>query len=117
MKNPAGKECSYFYGDYFRGRNKEECRLLDQAGLTWNPGLCSQCPIPDIQVANSCENMQFKPTLQRPLFFLKPQLQIDVYCKKYHLDVKQPRIGCGNCHELPEAFIVIPNDPDTPSRS
>ena len=32
MKTPAGTECKYFYGDYYRGRNHEECRLL---GAAW----------------------------------------------------------------------------------
>ena len=31
MRTPAGKECQYFYGDYYRGRNQEECRLLSDA--------------------------------------------------------------------------------------
>ena len=28
MQTPAGQECRYFYGDYYRGRNHEECRLI-----------------------------------------------------------------------------------------
>ena len=27
MNKPVN--CRYFYGDYFRGKNKEECRLLE----------------------------------------------------------------------------------------
>ena len=37
MKTPAGKECKFFYGDYYRGRQHEECRLLKDHGLSWTP--------------------------------------------------------------------------------
>jgi len=44
MKTPAGKECPHFYGDYYRGRNTEECRLLKAQGEHWTRDLCTACP-------------------------------------------------------------------------
>ena len=35
MRTPAGKECKYFYGNYFRGRKTEECRLLRESAQSW----------------------------------------------------------------------------------
>ena len=55
MRTPAGTECPYFYGDYFRGRNVEECRLLKAAGQRWTRDLCKTCPVPGIARANACE--------------------------------------------------------------
>ena len=67
MKTPAGTECPHFYGDYFRGRNVEECRLLKAAGERWTRDLCKTCPVPGIARANACEFMKLKPTVARPI--------------------------------------------------
>ena len=32
MRTPAGTECPYYYADYYRGRSKQECRLIDRLG-------------------------------------------------------------------------------------
>ncbi len=90
MRTPAGKECRYFYGDYFRGRNIEECRLLKDASppLSWKPGLCSTCPVPEFLLANACPNLVFQPRLGRSFPFLKQE------------------VGCGECHALPPEFLT-----------
>jgi len=108
MKNPAGVECHYFFGDYFRGRNREECRLLKSANppINWDPKFCDNCPVPPIRRANSCEDMQLKPALKRPLPLMPKRVQITAYCRKTHQDVAEPHIGCGECHKLPEVFLA-----------
>jgi len=113
MITPAGKECKYFYGDYYRGRNVEECRLLGDRGLDWAAYLCKECPVPDILNANSCEHQRLTPALERPIFFMRPQVRITAYCTKAERSVDEPRIGCGLCHpDLPE-FVISPDEPDT----
>ena len=112
MRTPAGKECSFFYGDYFRGRKNEECRLLKDADLSWSAYMCQQCPVPDIEQANSCENMRFTPRLERPLLVFKPQVKISTYCVKCECNVDEPRVGCGQCHPLLNVFVVGADDPD-----
>lgn len=106
MKTPAGKECAYFYGDYYRGRQREECRLLGSATppLTWKPYLCSQCPVPDILRDNACSHMILEPTLQRTLPFFKFQVSVRVFCVKSQKGDFDPHIGCGQCHPLPAEF-------------
>jgi len=107
MKTPAGKECPHFYGDYFRGRNAEECRLLKSAGEAWTRDLCSTCPVPAISQANACEFMQLRAKVARPLSaaFLR-RVQVQAYCEKSDTNVKEPYIGCGECHSLPFKFEV-----------
>jgi len=106
MRTPAGKECSYFYGDYFRGRSHEECRLLDSAypPLPWNPGLCMDCPVPEIQMANACTFMVLEPSLVRPFPFMKQQVRVKTFCSKTERKGFDPHIGCGECHPFPEVF-------------
>ena len=102
MKTPAGRECPHFYGDYFRGRNVEECRLLLAHGQTWTPNLCSTCPVPDIARANSCQHMKLKAVVARPLAALfQRRVQVSAFCDKSGRSVAEPQVGCGECHALP----------------
>lgn len=111
MRTPAGKECRFFYGDYHRGREQEECRLLGQASppLAWQPELCFNCPVPGILLANACEHMVLKPRLGRTLL-LKRVVQVRTYCAKTQQADFDPHLGCGECHHLPFVFRESPRD-------
>jgi hypothetical protein len=106
MRTPAGFECPYFYGDYFRGRSQEECRLIGDVPPphNWTPDTCKYCPVPGIQRANSCPNMKLEAEVKRPFFVLKRQVSVRAYCTKTQKNVKEPEIGCGQCHPLPDIF-------------
>lgn len=107
MKTPAGRECPHFYGDYYRGRNVEECRLLDAQGQAWTPDLCKTCPVPDITRANSCQFMKLKVKVGRPITAVfQRRVQVVAFCEKSERDVAEPEIGCGDCHALPFTFEV-----------
>ncbi len=107
MRTPAGKECKYFYGDYFRGRNTEECRLLNAAHQRWTRDLCKTCPVPSILQANACEFLQLHGAVTRPAGALfQRRVQITAYCEKVHRAVGEPHIGCGECHPLPAEFAT-----------
>ncbi len=107
MRTPTGIDCPYFYGDYFRGRSVEECRLLKAANQTWTADLCKTCPVPAVARANACENLQLRAKVARPFHaaFMR-RVQISAYCHKSRRDVPEPHIGCGECHPLPPPFEV-----------
>jgi hypothetical protein len=101
MRTPAGIECKYFYGDYFRGRNLEECRLLKASSQKWIPNLCRTCPVPSITRANACENMVLSAKVSKSASKLfKQRVQVTAFCTKTNKDVKEPHIGCGDCHPI-----------------
>lgn len=106
MKTPAGKECSYFYGNYFRGAHQEECRLIGRQNppLGWAPDLCNKCPVPEIQRANACSFMILTAEVKRGVLGLSRKVVVHAYCKKVHDFVENPIIGCGHCHDLPAEF-------------
>ncbi len=105
MRTPAGKECKYFYGDYFRGRNTEECRLLKASRQRWSRDLCQTCPVPGILQANACEFLQLHGEVTRPASALfQRRVHITAYCEKVQRAVAEPHIGCGECHPLPAEF-------------
>jgi hypothetical protein len=114
MRTPAGKECRYFYGNYFRGRETEECRLLDSANppLRWKKDLCFTCPVPAILRANACPNLILEPKLVRSFPFLKQKVDIKAYCVKTMREGFDPYIGCGECHPVPSIFERESDDPD-----
>lgn len=109
MRTPAGFECHHFYGDYYRGREREECRLLQfsQPPQPWTADLCETCPVPGILRANACKNMQLNAEVTRLVFDLfKRRVRISAFCDKTQRAVAQPEIGCGECHPLPPIFEV-----------
>ena len=106
MRTPAGKECQYFYGDYYRGRSREECRLLASVSppLNWSRDLCNNCPVPDILRANACQEMLLQPRIERPFPFIKRQVSVQAFCSRSGRSGFDPHIGCGECHNLPPVF-------------
>ncbi|MDW8227252.1 MAG: hypothetical protein RMJ60_05585 [Anaerolineales bacterium] len=104
MKTPAGFDCKYFYGDYFRGRNLEECRLL---GAAWEPRLCRVCPVPSIDRANACPSMRLQATVVRPLTAaFQKRVRVTTFCEKTSRTGFDPYTGCGDCHSLPSLFTL-----------
>jgi len=101
MRTPAGTECRYFYGNYYRGRHTEECRLIAQ---DWKPEMCKSCPVPGILRANSCPTMVLEGVVKRGFLGLGRQVKITAYCTKSAQVVAEPQVGCGQCHPLPPVF-------------
>lgn len=106
MRTPDGIECPYFYGDYYRGRHKEECRLLSASenARTWSPVLCKTCPVPGITRANACPNMVLHAEVGRVFLFFGKQIKVKAVCRLDHAPIKEPHVGCGRCHPLPPEF-------------
>jgi len=70
VRTPSGVECEFYFADYYRGREWEECRLLARSPdrAQWTPKLCATCPVP-------------------------------AYCTLSGQPVAEPMVGCGRCHE------------------
>ena len=101
MRTPAGQECRYYYADYFRGKEREECRLIDQnpASEPWRPELCKSCPVPGILRANACPNMVLEGLVKKGFLGLSRKVEVSAVCSKYLVPVPEPKVGCGHCHE------------------
>lgn len=108
MQTPFGKECRYFYGDYFRGKNHEECRLIGAtiSAQKWTNKLCKTCPVPNIILANACQFMNLKGSILAGFLGMGKSMQIRAYCEKSQTIVKEPQIGCGLCHPISEIFLT-----------
>ena len=100
MRTPFGKECKYYFADYFRGKNTQECRLIqaNPSSGAWKPALCQTCPAPDILLANACPNLALRGRIGRSLFGLLQQVEVETACREYRVQVAKPKVGCGHCH-------------------
>ena len=106
MKPPLGFDCVYFFGDYYRGRNHEECRLISggsDRGL-WNSNYCRNCRVPVIIRANACPNMVLSVRIHAGILGIGRRVEVSAYCTLSKAAVYEPEIGCGKCHPLPPEF-------------
>lgn len=108
MKTPAGKECRYFFGDYHRGRNVEECRLIkvNRESPPWKPAFCQTCPVPDMLRHNACPNLTLDATISKGFLGFGAKVVVEGWCSEYFLEVPNPSMGCGHCHEFKGPSIL-----------
>lgn len=98
MKTPAGRECRFYYEDFHRGRNKQECRLLKQSpGSRWKPSDCADCPVPEILWANASENLALEATVKSGVLGFGRHVAVTAYCTRHHLPIPDPYVGCAEC--------------------
>lgn len=95
MKTPAGKECRYYYADFHRGRNRQECRLIRPS--LWRPSDCHRCPVPDILWANASEHLQLEALVRGGFLGLGRHIQVRAFCALHHIEIEDPYIGCKEC--------------------
>jgi hypothetical protein len=107
MRTPAGTECPYYFEDFHRGRNKQECRLIDGTpnGGRWQPDLCSRCPVSRITLANACSNLLLRARARHGVLGIGRRVDVQAACVLSQEDVAVPEIGCGRCHEAFEVSI------------
>ncbi len=110
MLTPDGKHCPYYYVNTHRQANETAlCHLLQgQAdALRWNPTFCITCPVPKIKQANGCENLRLHARVGKRKwhFWEKEHIIIHATCVRTGNSVKNPYVGCGQCHH-PIVFVV-----------
>jgi hypothetical protein len=108
MQTPAGKECRFYYSDYFRGRETQECRLIERnpQGGQWHAKLCGNCPVPDILRQNACPSLALEGRVEKTLLGLRERVRVYAVCSQHRVEVDKPAIGCGRCHEMPTVKVA-----------
>jgi len=114
MRTPWGFDCHYFYGDYYRGRKREECRLIgpQSAQQHWDPRLCRNCPVPGILRANACPNLILSARVDRQLLGIIKTMKVNATCTLSQAQVSEPHIGCGKCHTVNLSLGGDQHEPD-----
>lgn len=92
--------CRYFYGDYHRGRNREECRLLDanpNNQIPWKRKLCDSCPVPALVMTSNTPELVLEGEVKRK--FLRERVEVTfAICQKHLIELRDPRF-CPKCAE------------------
>lgn len=100
MRTPASKECAHYHEDFHRGRNVQECRLVNQnpESLRWKSSDCKLCPIPDILNANASSNLELTLTIKPKFIGLGRQIEVKASCVKHRIPIGDPYVGCPKCN-------------------
>lgn len=99
MKTPAGQECRFYYQNFHRGKSEQECRLIDAnpRSPAWRPQDCSNCPVPEILLANSNPHLVLEGTVRSGLLGFNRRVEVTAFCSKHLIDVAHPQVGCPQC--------------------
>ena len=96
MSKPVN--CRYFYGDYHRGMNKEECRLLEENPdnqRPWHRSLCDTCPVPEIIIMSNSRDLGLQAEVKRRFFRERVQVTFAI-CRKHMRELDDPQ-KCPDC--------------------
>ncbi len=96
MNKPVN--CRYFYGDYFRGKNVEECRLIEanpENVIGWKRKLCDTCPVPAVLIGSNCRDLELEGTVTKSLFRERVEISFAV-CTR-HLEQLSDPLDCPLC--------------------
>lgn len=98
MRTPAGSECRYYYEDFNRGRQTQECRLIlrNRESLPWTPDLCARCRVPEILQANRSPELRLSLRLYKRLGLFK-RLEVSASCGRHDLPLADPSRACERC--------------------
>ncbi len=115
MKTPAGKECHYYYEDFHRGRNRQECRLLLHVSrqTAWRPSDCNRCPVPDILWANASPDLRLTATIDNGFFGIGRHVRVTAICSKHDTVIDDPFLGCRQCAKERPTLADLAEGEDT----
>ncbi len=108
MKTPYGKECRFYYADYYRGHSTLECRLIEMnpASAPWKPALCQSCPVPDILQANGSPNLMLRARVGQSFLGLFQKVEVTAFCREHQVEIPDPKRGCEQCRK--QAAVMTP---------
>lgn len=101
MKTPAGQECRYYYEDFHRGRNVQECRLIGPASgaKRWHPTDCASCPVPGILWSNASRYLELSAEVRPGILGFGRRVEVEAWCSKHDIPIPDPHIGCPACNK------------------
>ena len=99
MRTPDGSDCSYYYEDFHRGRNVQECRATKAEGSApWRLTDCAKCPVPRILLANASPNLHVILEIKSKWLGFGRSLNVTAFCKRHEIPIADPYVGCEQCN-------------------
>jgi len=89
--------CRYFYADYHRGREYEECRLIKRNpdSRPWRRALCDTCPVPRILRETNCPEIALEATVVRRWGVFE-RVEVFAVCARHLIELEDPT-RCPHC--------------------
>lgn len=90
--------CRYFFGDYHRGMNREECRLLDASPnnrIAWKRSHCDSCPVPELLIASNSRDLLLEAQVTRRL--LRERVEVTFAVCTRHMEELSDPLHCPQC--------------------
>ncbi len=99
MITPAGSECGFYYEDFQRGANRQECRAAKAPrSAPWRPDVCKGCPVPSILAANGSRSLELRILIGRKKLRFGPGVTVEAWCALHGPIVGDPHVGCAECN-------------------
>ena len=89
-------KCRFFYEDYFRGREVQECRLPQSPGsVPWKLKVCDSCPVPGILLQTRCQHLALEGTIRKK-FLMGERMEVFAVCTRHMKQLADPHV-CPDC--------------------
>jgi len=99
MQTPAGTECAYYYEDFHRGRNIQECRVpKHERSSLWRPEDCAKCPVPSILQANASPHLEMVLNIKQTMLGFSRKMVVEAYCLRHEIPIDDAHVGCPQCN-------------------
>ncbi len=97
MSAPEPVNCRYYYADFHRGREIEECRLIkrNRDSRPWRRPLCNSCPVPDILLHTNCHEIALEATVVKRLGLFE-RVEVYAVCARHYIELDDP-LNCPQC--------------------
>jgi hypothetical protein len=94
---PKPIQCRYYYADFHRGRDYEECRLnkRNPDSRPWRRALCKSCPVPNILLNTNCQEIALEATVVKR-FGLIERVEVFAICARHLIELEDP-LYCPEC--------------------
>jgi len=111
MRTPAGTGCTYYYEDFHRGREIQECRArISGSSRPWTVSDCESCSVPTILASNGDQALQLTLTFRTGLLGRRKPPHVEAWCSRHAVQVPDPSHGCPECDKV--ARRLLEGDPD-----
>ncbi len=89
--------CRYYYADFYRGRDHEECRLIKRNADSrpWRRSLCDTCPVPEILLRTNCSEIALEALVVKK-WGLMERVEVFAVCAEHLIELDDPKY-CPQC--------------------
>lgn len=105
MKTPAGMDCAFYYEDFRRGAEVQECRAeRAPRSAEWRPCDCGRCAVPRILVANGSALLRLVIDIRPGVLGVGRRVDVTASCAR-HGAIADPYVGCPVCNAEADAIL------------